>query len=33
VPDWRLQIEPLDTDARQVTVHAFTVHGVELLQP
>lgn len=33
LPDWRLQIEPLDTDARQVTVHALTPHGVELLQP
>jgi tRNA threonylcarbamoyladenosine biosynthesis protein TsaE len=32
-PDWRLQIEPLDTDARQVTVHALTPHGVELFQP
>ncbi len=32
LPDWRLQIEPLDTDARQVTVHALTLHGVELLQ-
>jgi tRNA threonylcarbamoyladenosine biosynthesis protein TsaE len=31
VPDWRLQIEPLDTDVRQVTVHAFTPHGVDLL--
>ncbi len=29
--DWRLQIEPLDTDARSVTVHAFTPHGVVLL--
>jgi tRNA threonylcarbamoyladenosine biosynthesis protein TsaE len=33
VPDWRLQIEPLDTDARRVTVHAFTAHGVLLLTP
>ena len=33
LPDWRLQIEPLDTDARQVTVHALTTHGVELLAP
>ena len=33
LPDWRLQIEPLDTDARQVTVHALPPHGVELLQP
>ncbi len=32
LPDWRLQIEPLDTDARQVTVHALTTHGVVLLQ-
>jgi tRNA threonylcarbamoyladenosine biosynthesis protein TsaE len=31
-PDWRLQIEPLDTDARRVTVHALTPHGVVLLQ-
>jgi tRNA threonylcarbamoyladenosine biosynthesis protein TsaE len=31
VPDWRLQIEPDDTDARRVTVHALTPHGVELL--
>ena len=31
LPDWRLQIEPLDTDARSVTVHAFTPHGVVLL--
>jgi tRNA threonylcarbamoyladenosine biosynthesis protein TsaE len=31
VPDWRLAIEPRDNDARQVTVHAFTPHGVELL--
>ena len=33
VPDWRLQIEPLDTDARQITVHALTPHGVALLKP
>jgi tRNA threonylcarbamoyladenosine biosynthesis protein TsaE len=33
VPDWRLQIEALDNDARQVTVHALTPHGVELLEP
>jgi tRNA threonylcarbamoyladenosine biosynthesis protein TsaE len=32
VPDWRMQIEPLDTDARQVTVHALTPHGVDLLK-
>jgi tRNA threonylcarbamoyladenosine biosynthesis protein TsaE len=34
LPDWRLAIEPLDSDddARQVTVHAFTPHGVELLE-
>jgi tRNA threonylcarbamoyladenosine biosynthesis protein TsaE len=31
VPDWRLQIEPGDGDARHVTVHAMTPHGVELL--
>ncbi len=31
VPDLRLQIEPVDADLRQVTVHALTVHGVELL--
>jgi tRNA threonylcarbamoyladenosine biosynthesis protein TsaE len=29
--DWRLQIEPSADDARQVTVHAFTPHGVDLL--
>lgn len=33
LPDWRLQIEPDDTDARHVTVHALTPHGVELLEP
>jgi len=33
LPDWRLQIEPMDTGARQVTVHALTPHGVELLDP
>jgi tRNA threonylcarbamoyladenosine biosynthesis protein TsaE len=31
VPDWQLALEPLDTDERRVTVHAFTPHGVELL--
>jgi tRNA threonylcarbamoyladenosine biosynthesis protein TsaE len=31
LPDWRLGIEPGDNDARQVTVHALTPHGVELL--
>jgi tRNA threonylcarbamoyladenosine biosynthesis protein TsaE len=31
MPDWRLHIEPLDNDARQVTVHALTPLGVELL--
>ena len=30
-PDWRVQIEPVDETARQVTVHALTPHGVELL--
>jgi tRNA threonylcarbamoyladenosine biosynthesis protein TsaE len=29
--DWRLQIEPLEGDARQVAVHALSAHGVELL--
>lgn len=29
--DWRLQIEPLEGDARQVAVHALSPHGVELL--
>jgi tRNA threonylcarbamoyladenosine biosynthesis protein TsaE len=32
LPDWRLQIEPLDNDARHVTVHALTPHGVDLLE-
>jgi tRNA threonylcarbamoyladenosine biosynthesis protein TsaE len=32
LPDWRVQIEPLDTDVRQVTVHALTPHGVVLLK-
>jgi tRNA threonylcarbamoyladenosine biosynthesis protein TsaE len=32
LPDWRLQIEPDDTAARQVTVHALTAHGVLLLK-
>jgi len=31
VPDWQLHIEPLDGDAREVTVHALTPRGVELL--
>jgi tRNA threonylcarbamoyladenosine biosynthesis protein TsaE len=35
VPDWRVEIEPADVasngNARHVTVHAFTPHGVELL--
>jgi len=31
VPDWRLEIEPIDDASRQVTVHACTPHGVELL--
>jgi tRNA threonylcarbamoyladenosine biosynthesis protein TsaE len=31
VADLRMQIEPTDGDARQVKVHAFTPHGVELL--
>jgi tRNA threonylcarbamoyladenosine biosynthesis protein TsaE len=31
LPDWRLQIEPGDGDARHVAVHAMTPHGVELL--
>ncbi len=33
LPDWRLQIEALDTDVRQVTAHALTPHGVVLLDP
>jgi tRNA threonylcarbamoyladenosine biosynthesis protein TsaE len=31
LPDWRLEIEPIGDASRQVTVHAFTPHGVELL--
>jgi tRNA threonylcarbamoyladenosine biosynthesis protein TsaE len=30
-PDWLLRIEPRDGDAREVTVHAMTPRGVELL--
>lgn len=30
-PDWLMRIEPLDGDARDVTVHAMTPRGVELL--
>ncbi len=30
-PDWRVQIEPLDSDAREVTVQALTPQGVDLL--
>jgi tRNA threonylcarbamoyladenosine biosynthesis protein TsaE len=33
LPDWRLHIEPRENDARDVTVRAFTPHGVELLAP
>ena len=29
--DWQVQIEPLDGVSREVTVHAMTAHGVELL--
>jgi tRNA threonylcarbamoyladenosine biosynthesis protein TsaE len=32
-PDWRVHIEPAAADARTVTVHALTPHGVELLGP
>lgn len=32
LPDWRLHIDTNDDGSRQVTVHAFTPHGVELLQ-
>jgi tRNA threonylcarbamoyladenosine biosynthesis protein TsaE len=35
-PDWWMDIEPVDSvrrpDARRVTVHAMTAHGVRLLQ-
>lgn len=31
VPDWSLHIEPTGNDRRDVTVHAFTAHGVALL--
>jgi tRNA threonylcarbamoyladenosine biosynthesis protein TsaE len=33
-PDWRVQIEPAtdDDDARDVTVHALSAHGVALLR-
>ncbi len=31
VPDWRMELEPLDGDQRRVTVHAFTDHGQRLL--
>jgi tRNA threonylcarbamoyladenosine biosynthesis protein TsaE len=31
LPDWRLQIDTDANQARQVQVHAFTPHGVELL--
>ncbi|HET9823206.1 MAG TPA: tRNA (adenosine(37)-N6)-threonylcarbamoyltransferase complex ATPase subunit type 1 TsaE [Burkholderiaceae bacterium] len=30
-PDWRVAIDTTDGDARHVTVHALTPHGVELL--
>jgi tRNA threonylcarbamoyladenosine biosynthesis protein TsaE len=32
LPDWRLQIDTLGNDRREVTVHAFTPHGVALLR-
>jgi tRNA threonylcarbamoyladenosine biosynthesis protein TsaE len=32
LPDWRLHIDTNDDGSRHVTVHAFTRHGVELLQ-
>jgi tRNA threonylcarbamoyladenosine biosynthesis protein TsaE len=31
VPDWSLHIDPAGNDRRDVTVHAFTAHGVALL--
>lgn len=31
VPDWSLHIDPAGSDRRDVTVHAFTAHGVALL--
>ena len=32
LPDWRLHIDTNDDGSREVTVHAFTPHGVELFQ-
>jgi tRNA threonylcarbamoyladenosine biosynthesis protein TsaE len=32
LPDWRLHIDTKDDGSREVTVHALTAHGVELLQ-
>ena len=31
LPDWRMEIEPLDGDQRRVSVHAMTPQGVRLL--
>lgn len=31
VADWQMELEPLDSDQRRVTVHALTDHGRRLL--
>jgi tRNA threonylcarbamoyladenosine biosynthesis protein TsaE len=31
LPDWRMQIEPLEDDQRRVIVHAYTAQGLQLL--